>query len=330
VPNNLNFNSILGGTVDITGHERTLHNGGIKEICGVSGTDKGGRQVNKKFDKLLENIFSPNKWKTIKRETPVYWLDIMKRFEERKRMDISMSNGHCIEKSKLYSWESLKSRINEFAKGSKIVENQLIIPVEIIHEMVREVCEEIVEFIIKQLHLSLDLDAILLVGGFANSKIIFDGIKKSFGGIPVITPEKSELCVVKGAVLFGWKKNIIRSRKSKYTYSVRLLGNRLEELVKSGEDIRYDEIRKCYVTHSSLNLPKTCIKLICSNHTVNEDKDMGYFFIEKPKEARGRSIELDIFFGDTEIHLKATDEVSGKTSQGNFKFLCEGKVDYDD
>ena len=46
------------------------------------------------------------------------------------------------------------------------------------------------------------VDRILLIGGFSESKYIQKSIQEAFPDKLVITPESSDLCVLKGAVLF--------------------------------------------------------------------------------------------------------------------------------
>jgi molecular chaperone DnaK (HSP70) len=63
---------------------------------------------------------------------------------------------------------------------------------------------------------------VLLVGGFAESKIVQDRIKEAFDDKKIIIPGESGLVVLKGAVLFGHNPKVIKSRVSKYTYGVEL------------------------------------------------------------------------------------------------------------
>ena len=63
------------------------------------------------------------------------------------------------------------------------------------------------------------IDFIVMVGGFSKSPIVVQEVKDNVS-IPVIVPESPELSVVQGAVMFGWKPEIVKSRKSKRTYGI--------------------------------------------------------------------------------------------------------------
>jgi hypothetical protein len=62
----------------------------------------------------------------------------------------------------------------------------------------------------------------LLVGGFSESPMVQEAVKKAFPSQRVIVPEDSGLSVLKGAVLFGHKPDFISSRISRFTYGVQV------------------------------------------------------------------------------------------------------------
>ena len=62
--------------------------------------------------------------------------------------------------------------------------------------------------------------ALLLVGGFSESKVVTNGIKSAFDGYRVLVPPNAKISVLKGAVMFGHDPNIISMRISPYTYGV--------------------------------------------------------------------------------------------------------------
>lgn len=335
-----NLHFILGGTLDITVHERGPQQAGIKEIHRVSGKDLGGQQVNKKFETLLENIFSQKIFNKIKHETPEYWMEIMEDFEDNKRI-ISEGNEYeadiCIKQSK-YSWESLKSRIDNYGSDIRIEGELLIIPPKVIKEMITDVCTSILQYF-GGLRLP-DVDAILMVGGFSNSNILQKMIKENFREIPVNIPDNGQLCVVKGAVMFGWKQDIIISRKSRYRYSLRLNdkndpSSKLKQkvnylsLVERDEDIRHDQSKTYEIDHNISNASYTLIELYRSVDEISIEQ-VGRFCLEKKERSRGNPIKLEIFFGDSEIRVEATDQTTGDVKEGRFKFFCQREVFYSD
>lgn len=66
------------------------------------------------------------------------------------------------------------------------------------------------------------VNTFLLVGGFSESPMVQEAVKKAFPSQRVIVPEDSGLSVLKGAVLFGHRPDFISSRISRFTYGVKV------------------------------------------------------------------------------------------------------------
>lgn len=64
------------------------------------------------------------------------------------------------------------------------------------------------------------VDAILLVGGFSESKVIQDAVKAAFPRENVLVPPSPSLPVVMGAVQFGHKQSTISARIAPFTYGI--------------------------------------------------------------------------------------------------------------
>ena len=61
-----------------------------------------------------------------------------------------------------------------------------------------------------------------MVGGFAESPMLIQGIKSEFPEMRVIIPQEAAWSVLRGAVIFGHDPSLIKERRSKYTYGVRV------------------------------------------------------------------------------------------------------------
>ena len=61
---------------------------------------------------------------------------------------------------------------------------------------------------------------IILVGGFAESPMLIQGIKSAFPEMRVIIPLEAAWSVLHGAVIFGHDPSLIRERRIKYTYGI--------------------------------------------------------------------------------------------------------------
>ena len=80
----------------------------------------------------------------------------------------------------------------------------------------------------------LNIDMIVLTGGFSNCKILIDEIKRNFNSIPYKILSRPETSVMNGAVLYGIEPNKKVSRKAPYTiglstYSLHKIGTECRE-----------------------------------------------------------------------------------------------------
>lgn len=64
-------------------------------------------------------------------------------------------------------------------------------------------------------------ETILMVGGFSESSLLQEAIKRRFPRLSVIIPEDAGLAVLMGAVLYGHHPSAIVTRVSRYTYGVK-------------------------------------------------------------------------------------------------------------
>lgn len=65
-----------------------------------------------------------------------------------------------------------------------------------------------------------DISTIIIVGGYAESPMLIEGIKSKFSHMRVIIPREASWSILLGAVIFGHNPNLIKHRRSKYTYGV--------------------------------------------------------------------------------------------------------------
>lgn len=80
------------------------------------------------------------------------------------------------------------------------------------------------------------ISTIILVGGYAESPILIEGIKSSFPNMRIIIPQDAAWSVLRGAVIFGHDPSLIRQRRSKYSYGV--------SVYRKFDPAKHDEERK--------------------------------------------------------------------------------------
>ncbi|KAK3600520.1 hypothetical protein CHS0354_028720 [Potamilus streckersoni] len=200
-------------------------------------------------------------------------------------------------------------------------------------------------------HLS-DIKTILMVGGLAESPCVQHNVRKIFPQMNIIVPAEPSLAVLKGAVLFGHRPKSIVERVSRYTYGTSITEifdpkkHPLEKLyqledrqicrdifdiwVSSGDAIKcgnFSIMDVYYPSHpgdkyinvrifaSTQKTPRFvtddgCIRLGKANIELN--MDVPY---------HERKVEVEVTFGDTELHLKAREAATGNLTRASFDLI---------
>ena len=188
-----------GGTVDIAAHKITKQDGNIviDDIAPPHGGNCGGFAVNDQFEKLFIKILqiSSEKFKQLKINCAVQWSKLMnERFEGSKitldpndkfsaiTLQVPLKLYNEIEK---ITGKPLEDLIDEY--GDENIEwdedeSGIILNYSAIDELFEPVLDEICKLIItvlakEECH---DIKTILLVGGFAESKNLFQRIEATF------------------------------------------------------------------------------------------------------------------------------------------------------
>lgn len=298
---------ILGGTVDITAHEKT-DDGNLIELCRCTGDEIGATEVDKNFLNVFREIVGEEIMHSLLTEDEYKdsYFDILREIENFKRtVFASTSNSllfnvpfsrldtlckKCHKKSLSETISSSKYSNEISMKRERIVFHRsslsfLFLPVvNRILTMIRRVIEDLKDYQIKM---------ILLSGGLSTSPVIVKKIEKSFEGMKIITVPQMyppDLAVVKGAVLYGHNPQFITSRITDYTYGrlvqplfeigthdpaklitingIDLCKDVFDTLVQKNERVGInDKIRKEY---QLLNTSQTQIRI--SVYTTQKDK----------------------------------------------------------
>ena len=314
------------------------------------------------FIEYLEQLFTKKKVENVKNNQRECWLQLLREFQSAKHNTRAGNRNDTASFS--YNpelWNSEFIAIAESIKqGASIKGKRLRVKTEVIKDMIQKVCLDIKNHGIKLLNIDRlkDIDAILMVGGFSNSEILVNSVKKIVSSeVSVVVPEEAELAVVKGAVLFGWNQDKIVSRRSKHTYgygySTKFVSGKHSEKRayyargKNGEKIKNCDYLFCKLVTvnqevkvnetidriiSPLNIDQTNVSLHI--HVTNKDDVMytdeedveevgkvNYIF---PNVEKGfdREIRIRFMFGGTEIKVKVIDEASQQTiSESSFIYF---------
>ena len=214
-----------GGTVDLTVHEME-DAGTLKELYKASGGAWGAIGVDKEFENLLIKIFGIDFVVSFKNTKPAGWVDLMIAFEAKKRtaspsklnpLNISLPFSFIEHYSKLKG-QTVEQAIKKF--GNKDIkwstQGMLRVSPAAMHALFDPVMREIVRHI-QELLKKPELDGVkfmFLVGGFAESPLLQNEIRKSFSShLRIVIPHDVGLTILKGAVMFGLDPTVVRVRR---------------------------------------------------------------------------------------------------------------------
>ena len=224
----MNLNIDLGGTVDITAHI-LLNDGGVKEISPPSGGDWGGKKVDVAFVSLLTKIFGSDFVNMFTAEQPQQWLELTGSFEKRKKAfvddgktSIKVTLPFVFDKVlKKCTEKDTDEMVDGFGDSDVSISNGFLM---LEHKKAKSLFSEQISQITKHVKLLMsdrqliDLDYILLVGGFGECKMLQDACRKAFPSVTILIPEESQLAIIRGAVLFGHNPLQIQSRVARFSY----------------------------------------------------------------------------------------------------------------
>ncbi|XP_015225180.1 PREDICTED: heat shock 70 kDa protein 12A-like, partial [Cyprinodon variegatus] len=338
------------GTIDITVHE--VQDGGtLKELHKVSGNNLGGQTVDRKFKHFLREIFPDGVWDEFQQNSPSSAQRIMYDFTRLKQSDtdIQISPPH-----KLVSLAEKKSGRENFIKsdlGASWDGDYIIISQNRLRSFFKESLKGITQNLREIFNSVPNINYILLVGGYAQSKILQQHIIDQFEHqCEVLCPFSAQEAIVRGAVEFGRNPQVVISRKSSYTYGfavcekfderkhkeekkftaggVEYSRHIFKKLVEEGEDVGSEETREFLCSPAKADQRNMTMRFY---RTVRKDlvyvddwavNEVGSFSVDI---SRGGKVRLEIKFGSTEITATGTNMRSGEKQTVTIDFMTKDR-----
>lgn len=197
------------------------------------------------------------------------------------------------------------------------------------------------------------MEFFFLVGGFAESVLLQDAIKKQFSSqFTILVPNNAGIAVVQGAVMFGQRPVIIASRQIPTTYCIEVYRlfdasihpiDKREELegvtyckdclgvlVKEGEVVHVEERR--HFTYAPITSGQMSFEVEFYTPSNPDAKfvtdpeagpSIAKVTVSSPDISKGKDREISVclYFGGTEIKATVTDMTSKNTGTASLDFL---------
>lgn len=340
-------------------HEKQ-DDGTINEIYKVTGGPYGGEKVNHQFKSLLNEVFGDQKLYDYRQQFPSDWLKLMNDFEAKKRGIRVFENKETrIHFPRSFvSWinDYLTAALRRYGSGEVRIHNDeyLCLSSRVMVKLFQPVLEAMkdhLKVLLSEPRLS-KVKVMLLVGGFADSVLLQEEIKKEFlRRCRVIVPPDASIAVVQGAVIFGKRPGKITQRVVSKTYGADccrdfIKGVHPEEkkFVANGTEMCSD-VFNCFVKENDVvklgqrirsmyrplfpNEKQIKYSFYAANNpdallvTETGVKRIGTVVVQSPETWRGmnRQLEVSMYFGGTEITATARDISSGNTAQTTLDFF---------
>lgn len=333
----------LGGTVDITVHQ-ILKNGHLKELDRSSGGDWGGISVDMAFKQALAEIVTEGVLESYCHKYPGDFIELLREFEFKKRI-YRESNQFITLKVPITfikeCAETLGTDLSSLTNKSRFNNHffwklgKVRIDMPTFKGFFQPAFDGIINHV-KELLSSPKLKnvkKILMVGGFSESPLLQDVIRKTFSDCQVIVPEEAGLAVLRGAIVFGHVPSTISIRIARYTYGVKMntefdpqrhmeskkrkingveyCTDIFDRYVETGQQVEFNEdhFERFYVPLTS---DQTEIAFIIYNSEernpfyIDNCQMLGTCFIVVPRGKQDRTVAVQMMFGSTELIVRAT------------------------
>lgn len=354
--------------MDVTAHQ-IEDNDYISEIYHATGGDHGGTKVDKEFQDLLDNIFGKKFMDEFRSSHPSDWLELMNDFEVKKRADRVMTGdstrirlpANFINLLRHESQEDYNSIIQRNlwphyqSKEIKISKDYLCLGPTTMRNLFEPAISSIVNHL-KALLAKPELKGItllFLVGGFSESPLLQTRIREEFEDrYHILIPHDAQTAVVKGAVMFGKRPDIVVERCLSETYGTECYtdfihgvhradkmefiegkykcSNIFSVLARENEKVKIGQCKKTS-KYSPVRATQTRIgfSFFTSRnpdavYTTDEGvrRLPGYITVQSPDTSKGteRLVELRLYF-ETEIKVVGVDLETGNEASTYIDFL---------
>lgn len=186
-----------------------------------------------------------------------------------------------------------------------------------------------------------------MVGGFSESPLLQDAIRKAFLDCQVMVPRDSGLAILRGAAVFGYFPISIECRISPCTYGVKMniefdpekhmeskkqvidgveyCKDIFDKHIEIGQELKLGEtqVERFYVplTSDQTNIRFIMYRSVEQNPLyVDNCEKLGNLLIVVPNDKQDRSVEVHIKFGGGELIAEARVIETG--------LLCDAHLDF--
>ena len=361
---------IGGGTIDIAVHKIHSHKLSgkeyVHEIKGCIGSALGATVIDKEFEDFLCALDVPDhpNFFVEMKKNPQIWNQLLDNFEISKTNFDGSSDmrvelpGYMFECYLDWNKRQLATALNKESSPSAYIQKGstfLRVAKSTCLAWYRPTIDSVVDHI-RSLVDEYTVEALFVVGGFAECPILTTELENEFADLQLVIPDFPGVAVIKGAVRYGPEPRAIASRTSHATYGVKMSSKFIDDVhdeskkfwskkhntyycddlfsvfVTKGEEVNPTPYKQTYYP-VELDQTRICFQIYATDsHSPQYVTDRGCVRIGEitvpierlPPEAKAaddkRSAEVGMDFSGTEIFVTSVDNTK--------KHRVEKTVDY--
>ncbi|KAL3857846.1 hypothetical protein ACJMK2_012476 [Sinanodonta woodiana] len=222
-----------GGTVDITAVEviSVSPKKQLKEIIGANGGAWGSQRINDAFAQVCRDVFKDKNGQSVFKDCKKADLLKMENLFEAEKLKITYEDDeewieiHLPNDMRDSILKDVRRYPHKYDEYFKITKSGLFFKPEIIQKVLfQETLNMTVKHLVEKMKAiqAEDIQKIILVGGFSESPVVMETMKRRFEGKNFFVATNPFYSVLRGAVLFGHQLDILKSRISRYTFGVEI------------------------------------------------------------------------------------------------------------
>ncbi|XP_052792979.1 heat shock 70 kDa protein 12A-like [Mya arenaria] len=331
-----------GGTADISVQEKKP-DGRLNEILRPDGGAWGETNVDKELFDWLGSIFGQKRIRQFRESEFGEHLDLLNEFEIKKR---SIGNNNVVIRlpySMRENSKKIKKSIDKLGLSEKVslTKDKLKVDAEIakrwFNATISNIASHISNLIQEQYFKEVRL--VMVVGGFAECKLLQSAMIETLSNVRVIIPEEAGVAVLKGAVEFAQRPHVIASRVMKCSYGInkpveydakvhdrskvviengKKVVHLFEQFVKINNEVKIGEVVAKGFKPTSLK--ETKVDIYSSPHpnpryvSDRECTKIAQINVkhESGKTANDKIVDVLFEFGKTEVFVRVILRISGE------------------
>ncbi|KAL3878393.1 hypothetical protein ACJMK2_030749 [Sinanodonta woodiana] len=350
-----------GGTVDVTVRQ-VVEERKLKELNVATGGPWGGSKVNNNFMAFMCTLLSQEVWNKFCSDYMSEKLELEREFERKKRYIALDSDNRILIKLPSAVREVFKEITKKDLNNAVAIEggyqgkvemkrDKLKLDPKLFQSFFDDSLNSIVKHLKKLLKV-IETDTFFLVGGFAESPLVCETIRKTFPGKRIVSHDDAGLCVLKGAVLYGHNPKIVTARVCKYTYGTEAMRYFIngydpdEQKVtidgqpfckifvkhaEMGQTVSIEDTSKCELEAVSATMTVMTIPVFVSTEknpvytSIPSCRLLGKVRVAMPDISGGinRKVIVNITFGESELMFEAINAKSGEKVSASYDLLGE-------